>query len=121
MTRSKPPRKGEAFHQFSHADIFGIYKFRVYTLPSEGLMELEEMDSGGEMIDCIISHTVGVFGFTQEYKERIVDNMKRLLNFWYILNFYKSGKRSRVDIDRETAIVAFEAMVELAKAMSPKS
>jgi hypothetical protein len=97
--------EGEQFATFSPDR-----KFRVYTLPSAGLMELEQMDEDGEMVECITSVTVGVFGYSQAYKELVVNNFRRLLNVWVC--------QLKHNVDRGTAYRAFDHMKDLAMMMS---
>lgn len=103
----KNPREGEQFATFSPDRMF-----RVYTLPAAGLVELEAMNEDGEMVECLYSCTYGVFGYTQRYKEAVVNNFRLLLNVWV--------SQLTHNVDRETAYRSFSAMVELAQTMTSK-
>jgi hypothetical protein len=101
----KNPREGEQFATFSPDRMF-----RVYTLPAAGLIELEAMNEDGEMVECMLCCTIGVFGYTQGYKERVVNNFRMLLNVWVC--------QCKCNVDRATAYRSVSSMIELAQAMS---
>jgi hypothetical protein len=97
---------GEMMEDSRREEFFTLTnRFRVYTNPEKGLVELEELDDNGQMIDCTISHTFAVFGYSRRRKLASVWRFQGLLERW-LENF-------EGDLTLEDAARVFNSICEL--------